>query len=169
MGAVGIASLAAALAAVVVALALLLVVARRDARLRAELGLARAESAELRARLAELEAAEARHGAPRGVVPAEFVITDAGTHPDEDDGPRERPDVPAVPDRVVLGATLGEPLVKAFALAHGVRRALSAESRNRIRFAMRQEVRRTRRQRRREMKQAWRRMQAAERASGDAA
>jgi hypothetical protein len=166
MGAVGIASLAAALAAVVVAVALLLVVMRRDARLRADLGLARAESAELRARLAELEAAEARQRAPRAVVPAEFVITDAGAHPDEDERPH---DLPAVPDRVVLGATLGEPLVKAVALAHGIRRALSAESRNRIRFAMRQEVRRTRRQRRREMKQAWRRMQAAERASGDAA
>ncbi len=85
---------------------------------------------------------------------ASYVITDAG-----------RPE-PTVPDRVVLTATLGEPLVKAVSLGHGVRRALSAESRNRIWFEMRREMRRARKQRRREMKEAWRRMQADERARG---
>jgi hypothetical protein len=48
----------------------------------------------------------------------------------------------------VLSATLGEPLVKAAAFGHGVRRALSAESRNRIWFEMRREVRASRRRRR---------------------
>ncbi len=89
-----------------------------------------------------------------------FVVTEAGvvrlTDPSAEAEPvAARP----VPDQVVLSATLGEPLVKAAAFSHGVRRALSAESRNRIRFAMRQEVRRSRRQRRRDMKAAYRAMQ----------
>jgi hypothetical protein len=61
----------------------------------------------------------------------------------------------------VLSATLGEPLVRVVSLGHGVRRALSAESRNRIRFEVRREARRSRKQRRREMKDAWRRERAA--------
>jgi hypothetical protein len=67
---------------------------------------------------------------------------------------------PAVPDRLVLSATLGEPLVKAAAFGHGLRRALSARSRNRIWFEVRREVRRSRKQRRQDMKAAYRRMQA---------
>ncbi len=66
--------------------------------------------------------------------------------------------LPTVPDRVVLSATLGEPLVKAVALGHGVRRALAPQTRNRIRFAMRREVKRARKVRRREMREAWREM-----------
>jgi hypothetical protein len=53
--------------------------------------------------------------------------------------------------------------VKAVSFGHGLRRAMSAESRNRIWFEVRREVRRARKQRRRETKQAWRRMQAEER------
>lgn len=61
-----------------------------------------------------------------------------------------------VPDGVVLSATLGEPLVKAIALGHGLRRALSAESRNRIRFEVKRGTRAARKNRRRDMRQAWR-------------
>lgn len=83
---------------------------------------------------------------------AEFLITDAGG-----------PEAPAtVDERLVLSATLGEPLVKAAAFGHGLRRALSPRSLNRIRFEMRREVRRSRKQRRREMKQAWRDLRAEE-------
>jgi len=53
-----------------------------------------------------------------------------------------------VPDRLVLTATLGEPLVKVAAFSHGVRRALSAEARNRIWFEMKRETRASRRRRR---------------------
>lgn len=63
-----------------------------------------------------------------------------------------------VPDRVVLSATLGEPLVKTAALGHGLARALRPETRNRIWFQVRREVRRNRRQRRRDMKAAYRSM-----------
>lgn len=74
-----------------------------------------------------------------------YVITDVGD---------AEPGV-SVPDRLVLSATVGEPLVKAVALSHGLRRALSPEARNRIRFEVRRETRRSRRQRRREMRDAW--------------
>jgi hypothetical protein len=88
---------------------------------------------------------------------ADFVITHVG-----DRG--EDADRSVVPDRVVLSATLGEPLVKVAAFTHGVRRALSAESRNRIWFEMRREVRAARRRRRRLMKDYLRETRAAERA-----
>jgi hypothetical protein len=90
---------------------------------------------------------------------ASYLITDAGL---------EKPQ-PNVPDRVVLSATLGEPLVKVVAFGHGLARALSPESRNRIWFEMKREVRRARKQRRRETKQAWRAMRADQRASVDEA
>jgi len=162
MGAVGIASLCAALVVVAVAVALV-VVLRRDRRVHQELAAARVEVATLHDRLTELERAASRQQRVTS-IPAEFLITDAGIQRPEDE-----PGGTGVPDRLVLSATLGEPLVRAVALSYGLRRALSAESRNRIRFAMRQELRRTRRRRRREMKEAWRRMRAQERASGDAA
>jgi hypothetical protein len=66
-----------------------------------------------------------------------------------------------VPDQLVLSATIGEPLVKAAAFGHGLRRALGAQSRNRIWFEVRREVRRARKQRRQEMRTAYRRMQQA--------
>jgi hypothetical protein len=154
----GLALLAAGTVLVLLLLGLLVVLLRLRAETRRELVSARAETAELRARLDDLDAPALGSPAARSEpVPAPgevsaFVITDAGA------------DVPVevVRERVVLSATLGEPLVKAVALGHGVRRALSAESRNRIRFEMRREVRRTRKQRRRAMKDAWRREQAHE-------
>lgn len=97
-----------------------------------------AEIAELRQLLAEIApTSDAR--AQRPVV-AEFLITDAGA---------ERPSVQGdVPPRVVLNATVGEPVVKLAAFAYGVRRALTPENRNRIRFEMRREIRRARKARR---------------------
>ncbi len=49
----------------------------------------------------------------------------------------------------VASVTLARPLIKVAAAAHGVRRALDGEHRMRIRYAMRQEVRRQRKTRRR--------------------
>ncbi len=140
---------------VLVVVVLILLRGRRDSQ-RALL-VAQAETSELRQRLDELNDKLERQAATMVRVddPA-YVITDAGTALE-----------PNVPDRVVLSATVGEPLVKAVALGHGLRRALSAESRNRIWFEMRREVRRARKQRRRETKEAWRRVQAEERAATD--
>lgn len=119
---------------------------------------ARAETAELRSRLdAITEQLERQSASMIRVDDPAYVITDAGAP-----APRSN-----VSDRVVLSASVGEPLVKVVAFGHGVRRALSAESRNKIWFEMRREVRRARKQRRREMKEAWRRVQAEQRAAQD--
>jgi hypothetical protein len=139
----------------IVLVGLLAVLLRSRAESRRALAVAVAETAELRRRLDALSEQLERSvevDRARAADPA-YVITDAG---------EVRPE-PTVPDRVVLSATVGEPLVKVMAFGHGVRRAMSAESRNRIWFEVRREVRRARKQRRRETKEAWRRMQAEER------
>ena len=48
--------------------------------------------------------------------------------------------------------------MRAASLAHGVRRALDPETRNRIRFEMRREVKRARKQRRADIREARRRL-----------
>ena len=55
-------------------------------------------------------------------------------------------------------------VVKAASLAHGVRRALDPETRNRIRFEMRREVKRARKQRRADTREARREWEARQRA-----
>ena len=133
-----------------------LLAARRDRRRTAQaLAEARAEAAELRVRL---DALSVRVEAPVR-APEEFVITDIG-----------RPEVePAaatptrIEGRLFADIVLRESLVKAASLGYGVRRALAPETRNRIRFEMKREVKRSRRQRRAELKQLRRRQQARQR------
>ena len=60
---------------------------------------------------------------------------------------------------------LRETVVKGAALVYGVRHALRPEARNRMRFEMRQEVKRARRQRREDLKQARRDLRARQRAA----
>ena len=151
--------IAGAAGALLLVLCVLMMVLRKRAASRRQLATAlaeaQAETAELRRRLDALtEKLEHQSSSMIRVDDPAYVITDAGE-------PRPEPNVA---DALVLSATVGEPLVKVVAFGHGVRRALSAESRNRIWFEMRREVRRARKQRRREMKDAWRRMQAEERA-----
>ncbi|RNL64124.1 hypothetical protein EFK50_06170 [Nocardioides marmoriginsengisoli] len=140
----------------------LISVARRRSRGRADLeamlDAAHRESDDLRAQLDDLVApgSVAPRSAPASPT---YVITDAGSGPVE---PAEEP-VP-VPDRLVLSATLGAPLVKAAAFTHGLRRAFSAESRNRIWFEMRREVRSSRKRRRRQVREHLRNVRADERA-----
>ncbi|HEX6248349.1 MAG TPA: hypothetical protein VFZ64_10800 [Nocardioidaceae bacterium] len=104
---------------------------------------ARGDVEALRARLEELSAelAASRGAAAAVPVQAEYVITTAG---EGEDTSR-----PAQSERATLGLTLGEPLVKVAAFGYGLRRALAPETRNRIAFEMRREVRRARKQRRR--------------------
>ena len=66
--------------------------------------------------------------------------------------------------RLFVDIVARESVVKAASWTHGLRRALSPENRNRIRFAVRQETRRATRERRSEMKQALRELRARERA-----
>jgi hypothetical protein len=146
----------ATLVALLLVAAVLVVALRGRARTRRELAAAHAETAELRVRLDALtERLETTSAALVETREAAYLITDAGT-------PRPEPNVP---DRVVLSATVGEPLVRSMAFVHGVARALSPESRNRIWFEVRREVRRARKQRRREVKEALRQVRADQRAT----
>lgn len=103
---------------------------------------------------------------------AEFVITDLGDLAGLGD-PGEHPldaEVPAAPQQVVsiegplfADLVLRESVVQVASFAQGLRRALSPETRNRIRFEMRREVKRSRRQRRQETRLARRAWEAQQR------
>lgn len=124
-------------------LGVLLAARRHTQEGRAALHEARTELEDLRAQVEQLstELAGARGAA---VLPreTEYLITTAAGAPAAD--PAEE-----LSGRAVLSVTLAEPLVKAAAFGYGLRRAASAESRNRIAFAMRREVKRARKERRR--------------------
>jgi hypothetical protein len=145
-----------AVALALLALGLGVALLRARARTDRELSAARAETAGLRTQLDELER---RLATPASPTPAEheFVITHLG---------EEEPE-PAEPARIETALfadlVLRESVVKAASLAHGVRRALAPETRNRIRFEMRREVRRARKQRRADTRRARREWEARRR------
>ena len=87
----------------------------------------------------------------------EFVITRVGE-------PEPEP-APTVPAPVFADLMLKETVVQTASLFHGLRRALSPETRNRIRFHMRQEVKRSRKQRRSELREVRREWAARQRAA----
>jgi hypothetical protein len=97
---------------------------------------------------------------------AAFVITRVGG-PDEDQVPAADavPVAHPIDGRLFADIVARETVVKAAGWTYGLRRALSPESRNRIRFEVRQETRRAGRERRAEMKQALREFRARERAA----
>lgn len=146
--------------AVVTALALVVLVAAvlvlqrglRAARRHTEelLAAAASDADALRERLAGLEvqlrtravATETRERVPVAVVDdREYLITELGN----DRGPK----VPAriVPAPQFADILLRESVIKTAALAAGLRRALTPEVRNRIRFEMKREVKRSRKER----------------------
>jgi hypothetical protein len=148
----------AVLAVLVLALALLtLRLHGRIARLEAGLGAARSPSSD-----ANGSFGPASHDPFTSLdekPPAtEYVITRIG----------EPEPVPTVPAPVFADLLLKESVVQTASLFHGLRRALSPETRNRIRFQMRQEVKRSRKQRRTELREV-RREWAARRRAGLAA
>lgn len=138
---------AVALVALLVAV-LAVVVARR--------ALARSE--------ALLESLDAALAAPPTPPPAEvpedaetWVITDAG----DDLVADSHPGVPArIDGRLFVDIVARESLVKAVSWGHGLRRALAPDVRNRIRFEMRQQTRRSRKDRKVEMREALREYRA---------
>lgn len=148
---------AAVLAVAVLALGAAL--ARARSRTRQELTQARSETAALRAQLDELERRMTRSD-PRPAATG-YVITNLGEPEDEPQPP------PHIDTALFADLVLRETVVKAASLAHGVRRALDAESRNRIRFEMRREIRRARKQRRADTRQARREWEARQRAGLD--
>ncbi|RYU11226.1 hypothetical protein [Nocardioides iriomotensis] len=132
---------------------------RARARLEDQLAASREELATVQKRLDGL--ARRLDPAPPRATPQEFVITTAGLP----DTRREQAAPPAVPDRQLttrefVSVALGESLVTIASFGYGVRRALSPENRNRIAFEMRREVRRARKQRKADLKEAKRRLRA---------
>ena len=134
-------------AAVLLALlALVLAVALLRARSATDRALAeaRSETAALRERLDRLE-----HGRREPVRDEQpLLITRLG-----EDEP-VAPPVPMVEGRLFADLVLRESVLQAASLAHGVRRALAPETRNRIRFEMRRELKRARKQRRADLRAA---------------
>lgn len=149
-----------AVLAVVLAVGLAVALARTRSRTRRELEAARAETAALRSRIDEIQRALAPPEPRSRPEPPEFRITELG-----------RPEPAAAPatiDRALFAdLVLRETVVRAASLAHGVRRALAPETRNRVRFEVGREVRRARRQRRADLRQARRDWEARQRAALD--
>ena len=140
-----------------VALVLLVALARLRRRTAREVEAARAEAAELRDRLDRLERQRAEAERPPVHDERAYTITQVGREPD--------PAEPVRLERAVFADHgVGESVIRLGSLAQGVRRALDAETRNRIRFEMRREVKRARKQRRTEQREAYREWQARQRA-----
>ncbi|MGH3346454.1 MAG: hypothetical protein ACRDO4_05685 [Nocardioides sp.] len=140
------------------ALGLLVALLSLRARTSREVAAVHAEAAELRHRLDELERERPR---PQPVLePREYTIT--GLAPPDQTETEE----PVRIERAVFAdQLLRESVIRIGSLSHGVRRALSPESRNRIRFEMRREVRRARKHRRVEQREAYREWQSRQRES----
>jgi hypothetical protein len=153
---------AGVLAAVVLAVVtcgLLVTRALRRVRTRTaeELELARAEAALLRAQVDDIER---RLATPVSIEEHEYVITRLG-----EEAPIERGEpTPMVPGPLFADLVLRESVVQAASLASGLRRALAPETRHRIRFEMKREVKRARKQRRADLRQARREWEARQRA-----
>jgi hypothetical protein len=93
-------------------------------------------------------------------TPTEYLITRVG-----EPEPEVAEPVPTVPPPVFADLLLKESVVQTASLFHGLRRALAPETRNRIRFQMRQEVKRSRKQRRAELREVRREWAARQRAA----
>ena len=161
-------------AAALLALVLVVVLFIGRGRSERELSAARAELAALRTQMEALserltprassdDAAPRSQRAGRGASGDEpgYVITQVGDLTLE---PRA-PQPPSRIDRTLFAdLLLRETVVRTASLAHGVRVALAPATRNRIRFEMRQEVRRARKLRRVELKEARRLLEDRQRA-----
>lgn len=156
-----------AVAAAAVVAALVAVMALRRARAALEQARQRqlqaaTESATLHDRVDELERRLTRSAA----APQEYVITHLG---DPDDPDHAASLAEAGETRVTLtppafaDAVLRETAVHTVSLLHGVRRALAPETRHRIRFEMRREIKRSRKARKREVKLAVQEFRARQR------
>lgn len=132
--------------------ALVVVVVRSRARTRSVYEEARVAQEELVRRIEQLERPITAGNAPETV--AEFVITDVGAAV----SPRSREDAGAtrIEGRLFVDIVARETVVKAASWTHAVRRALSAENRNRLRFEMRRETKRATRRRKADIKEALR-------------
>jgi hypothetical protein len=151
-------------AGLLVVLAVLLVATlRARRRVARNLDAARVEAEALRAQVEEIQHRLEERPAVRDE--REYVITGLGggfetgaSAPSSTTG-----DVPTVPAPLFADMVLRESVVQAAGLAAGLRRALSPQSRNRIWFEMRREVKRARKQRRADLREARREWEARQR------
>jgi hypothetical protein len=157
-------ALAVALVAAVLAACAVALSARRSRRrLEAELAAAREGLAAVQKRLDGLARRVDRPAPKPPAADQEFVITTAGrpeAAPGAEVAAHSGGAVEPVSARQFASVALGESLVTIASFGYGVRRALSAENRNRIGFEMRREVRRARKQRRRDLREAKRHLRA---------
>ena len=142
---------ALALGVLVVAVLVWLAVAlaRSRSQTRAALEEAREAQTEFARRLEQLER-------PVGSVTdavTEFVITDVGQAPAQE-GAAEVPT--RIEGRLFVDILARETVVKAASWTYGVRRALTPENRNRLRFEMRRQTRAASKQRKADVKEALR-------------
>jgi hypothetical protein len=147
--------------ALALALLVLVLFARRAAaRSNRELAAARAQARALADRLAHVEESLARVQTTSRDSES-YVITRFG---DEEPQVDAAPVVGRIDGKLFADIVARESAIKAAGLAHGLRRALAPEVRNRIRFEMKREVLRARKQRRADLKAALREFRARERA-----
>lgn len=146
---------------------LVVVLVRMRARTARELAQARAATSALRDSVDEIQRSlAARPPAPAPPADrAEHVITSVGDGSFDGDAGVSHGE--RIDGRLFADLVLRESLVKAASLAHGVRCALAPQTRNRIRFEMRREVSRSRKERRAQLKEARRDLRAQERARLD--
>lgn len=155
----------AVLAALLLVLAVAIAVSESRARARG-----RREVAELRERLTGLEQqlTAVQTSAPEQTPAAEsvrapgYTITSLG-RPEQPDHTLDQQRVTVAP-APAADALLREGVVQTASLLHGVRRALAPEARNRIAFEMKRELKRSRKARRAEVKEALREYRARHRA-----
>ena len=126
-------------------------------------------AARAEARAAALEERVALQGSPVAEAPrpeagtSTFVITHLG---EDDVVERETAVAQPIDGRLFADIVARETVVMAASWTHGLRRALSAETRNRIRFQVRQETKQAGRERKAEVKQALREHRARRRDAG---
>lgn len=142
---------------------LLLAVRRHRAHTDDVLAAASTQAEELRRHLTALEERVAAE-TPATSVPAreedpEYLITELG---------RSKPAVPMLPGPLFADQVVRESMIRAASLVAGLRRALAPETRNRIRFEMKREVKRSRKQRKADVRQAVREWEARQRERVDA-
>ena len=89
------------------------------------------------------------------------MITHLG-EPEPGHGDAQGREVARVDGPLFADLVLRETVVRAAALGHGLRRALAAETRHRIRFEVRRQTRAARKQRRRDLRDLARRTRAGE-------
>lgn len=135
---------------------------RRKAARRAEES--EAATRDLRSRLDEIERRiHAQTTSPAGSATSaqhEYVITSLGQLCAE----RSGESAPPLPAPAFADTVLRETVVHSAALLHGVRRALSPEVRNRVRFEIKRELKRSRKARKTEVREALREYRARHRA-----